>query len=63
MERERRRYTRVDVDWPAVVQHAYGGMGVRFTRLSSTVRQYIQGLVVAQKKEDQAGQSMVEKIR
>lgn len=123
MGRERRRHARVDVDWPAVVQHTSGGMvaemenigangafircdkplrprekfklhivtpnhsplsasaevawlkvvcsdkdlppcgmGIRFIRVSSTVRQFIRGFVAAQKKENKAGQSMLEKI-
>jgi hypothetical protein len=37
-------------------------MGIRFTRVSSTVRQFIRGFVAAQKKENKAGQSMLEKI-
>ena len=124
MAKERRRHTRVEVDWPAVVQHTYGGMvaemenigtngafirchkplrpkerfkllivapnhsplsasaevawlqvicsdknlppcgmGVRFTRVSGTVRQYIRGLVAGQHKKNAAGQSIPEKIR
>ena len=123
MGKERRRHARVDVDWPAVVQHTYGGMvaemenigtngafircdkplrpkerfkllivapnhsplsasaevawlqvvcsdkdlppcgmGIRFTRVSSSVRQFIRGFVAAQKKENKAGKSMLEKI-
>ena len=124
MVKERRRHSRVEVDWPAVVQHTYGGMvaemenigtngafircdkplrpkerfkllivapnhsplsatfevawlqvvcsdknlppcgmGVRFTRVPSTVRQYIRGLVAGQNKNNTAGQAMPEKIR
>ena len=123
MAKERRRHARVEVDWPAVVQHTCGGMvaemenigtngafircdkplrpkerfkllivapnhsplsasaevawlqvvcsdkdlppcgmGIRFTRVSSTARQFIRGFVAAQKKENKAGQSMLEKI-
>jgi hypothetical protein len=124
MGRERRRHARVDVDWPAVVQHTSGGMvaemenigangafircdkplrprekfklhivtpnhsplsasaevawlqvlcaekgvppcgmGIRFTRVSSDVRQYIRTFVATQKKENQASKSSREKIK
>jgi hypothetical protein len=123
MGRERRRHARVNVDWPAVVQHTSGGMvaemenigangafircdkplrprekfklhivtpnhsplsasaevawlqvlcaekdvppcgmGIRFTRVSSDVRQYIRTFVATQKKENQANKSSREKI-
>ena len=123
MARERRRHARVEVDWPAVVQHTTGGMvaemenigangafircekplrprekfklhivapnhsplsasaevawlqvlcaekdvppcgmGIRFTRVSSDVRQYIRTFVATQKKENQASKSSREKI-
>ncbi len=123
MGRERRRHARVDVNWPAVVQHTSGGMvaemenigangafircdkplrprekfklhivtpnhsplsasaevawlqvlcaekdvppcgmGIRFTRVSSDVRQYIRTFVATQKKENQANKSSREKI-
>lgn len=124
MAKERRRYARVDVDWPAVVQHTSGGMvaemenigtngafircdkplrpkqrfklhivapnhsplsanaevawlqvlcsekdvppcgmGIRFTRVSSSVRQYIHGFVAAQKKENRASRALQEKLQ
>ena len=111
--KEKRRHARVEVDWPAVVRHTFGGMvaetenigtngafircdkplrpkerfkllivapnhsplaasaevawlqvgcsdknlppygmGVRFTRVSTTVRQYIHGFVAAQKGQE-----------
>jgi hypothetical protein len=123
MAKERRRHARVDVDWPAVVQHTSGGMvaemenigangafircdkplrprekfklhivtpnhsplsasaevawlqvlcaekdvppcgmGIRFTRVSSAVRQYIRTFVAAQKKKNQASKSLREKV-
>ena len=124
MVKERRRHSRVEVDWAAVVQHTYGGMvaemenigadgafircdkplrpkerfkllivapnhsplsatfevawlqvvcsdknlppcgmGIRFTRVSSKVRQYIRGFVAGQSKKNAGGQAMPEKNR
>jgi hypothetical protein len=38
------------------------GMGVRFTRVSSTVRQYIRGFIATQKKENQGSKTLQGKI-